>query len=138
MGRPVSPVVANLCMEIIEKTAITASSTPPKIWKRYVDDSFVIIKKHSVASFHDTLNCVVLEKPWNPGSQQLRTMLTILRKNYKDNIQFYFEPHISIFTRIQTLLLFLLQFCFFTLFIDVRAPYLLLVKDYRLVVESTF
>ena len=27
-------------------------------WKRYVDDSFVIIKKHSVASFHDTLNSV--------------------------------------------------------------------------------
>ncbi|XP_078380796.1 uncharacterized protein LOC144663661 [Oculina patagonica] len=54
MGSPVSPVVANLCMEIIEESAITASSTPPKIWKRYVDDSFVIIKKHSVASFHDT------------------------------------------------------------------------------------
>ena len=30
MGSPVSPVVANLCMEIIEETAITASSTPPK------------------------------------------------------------------------------------------------------------
>jgi len=27
-------------------------------WKRYVDDSLVIIKKHSVASFHDTLNSV--------------------------------------------------------------------------------
>ncbi|XP_078355416.1 uncharacterized protein LOC144640065, partial [Oculina patagonica] len=58
MGSPVSPVVANLCMEIIEESAITASSTPPKIWKRYVVDSFVIIKKHSVASFHDTLNSI--------------------------------------------------------------------------------
>jgi len=58
MGSPVSPVVANLYMEIIEETAITASSTPPKNWKRYVDDSFVIIKKHSVASFHDTLNSI--------------------------------------------------------------------------------
>ena len=39
----------------------------------------------------------VLEKLWNPGTQQLRTMLTIMRNNYQDNIQFYFEPHISIF-----------------------------------------
>jgi hypothetical protein len=58
MGSPVSPVVANLCMEIIEESAIAASTTPPKIWKRYVDDSFVIIKKHSVSTFHDTLNSI--------------------------------------------------------------------------------
>ena len=48
MGSAVSPVVANLCMEIIEESAISASATPPKVWKRYVDDSFVIIKKNSV------------------------------------------------------------------------------------------
>ena len=34
---PVSPVVANLCMEEIEESAINSSSVPPKIWKRYVD-----------------------------------------------------------------------------------------------------
>ena len=39
-------------------TAITACSTPPKIWKRYVDNSFVIIKKNCVASIHDTLNSI--------------------------------------------------------------------------------
>ena len=58
MGSPVSPVVANLCMEVIEESAIAASTTPPKVWKRYVDDSFVIIKEHSVSKFHDTLNAV--------------------------------------------------------------------------------
>ena len=58
MGSPVSPVVANLCMEIIEESAISASATPPKVWKRYVDDSFVIIKKNSVSTFHDTLNSI--------------------------------------------------------------------------------
>jgi len=50
----------------------------------------------------------VLEKLWNPGTQQLRTMLTIMRNNYQDNIQFYFEPHGSIFTRTQAFQLFLL------------------------------
>ena len=47
MGSPVSPVVANVCMEIIEDSALCILTVPPKIWKRYVDDSFVIIKKDS-------------------------------------------------------------------------------------------
>ena len=58
MGSPVSPVVANLCMEEIEESAISNSSVPPKIWKRYVDDSFCIIGKDDVSSFHDTLNSI--------------------------------------------------------------------------------
>ena len=56
MGSSVSPIVANLCMEVIEELAISTSPVPPKIWKRYVDDSFVIIKKDAVSSFHNTLN----------------------------------------------------------------------------------
>jgi len=59
MGSPVSPVVANFCMEIIEESAISASAT--QVWKRYVDDSFVVIKKHSVSTFHDTLNSINLK-----------------------------------------------------------------------------
>ena len=49
MGSLVSPVVANLCMEVIEDSALSASTVPPKIWKRYVDDSFFIIKRDSVS-----------------------------------------------------------------------------------------
>jgi len=58
MGSPVSPVIAILCMETIEESAISAFATPPKVWKRYVDDSLVIIKKISVSTFHDTLNSI--------------------------------------------------------------------------------
>ena len=58
MGSPVSPVVANLCMEEIEESAISISSVRPKIWKRYVDDSFCIIGKNDVSAFHDTLNSI--------------------------------------------------------------------------------
>ena len=45
MGSPVNPIVANLCMEVIEDPAISTSSAPPRVWKRHVYDSFVIIKK---------------------------------------------------------------------------------------------
>ena len=40
MGSPVSPVGANLCVEEIEESAISASAVAPKVWKRYADDSF--------------------------------------------------------------------------------------------------
>ena len=32
--------------------------TTPKVWKRYVDDSFCIIKRNAVNSFHNTLNAI--------------------------------------------------------------------------------
>ena len=50
MGSPVSPVVANICMEVIENTAIETTPTKPKTWKRFVDDSFPIIKKTAITT----------------------------------------------------------------------------------------
>ena len=58
MDSPVSPVVANICMEVIEDSAINATPVPPRYWKHYVDDSFCIIKKNAVSSFHDSLNSI--------------------------------------------------------------------------------
>lgn len=45
-------------MEAIEEMAINTTSVPPKVWKRYVDDSFCIIKRNAVDSFHATLNSI--------------------------------------------------------------------------------
>ena len=56
MGRPVSPVVANICMEVIENTAIERTQTKPETWKCFVDDSFSIIKKTAITSFLNSLN----------------------------------------------------------------------------------
>ena len=58
MGSPASPVVANLCMEAIEESAILFTRVAPKAWKRYVDDSFVIVKKDCVPESHDKLNSI--------------------------------------------------------------------------------
>ena len=58
MGSPVSPVIANLCIEVIERLAISNSTIPPRIWKGYVDDSFVAFKKDAVTTVHDILNSI--------------------------------------------------------------------------------
>ncbi|XP_054645213.1 uncharacterized protein LOC129188546 [Dunckerocampus dactyliophorus] len=59
MGSPVSPIVANLYMEEMEKQALTSfSGTKPRHWFRYVDDTFVIIKKQEIQSFTDHINAV--------------------------------------------------------------------------------
>lgn len=37
-----SPVFANICMEEFERNAVTSFKLKPKVWLRYVDDTFVI------------------------------------------------------------------------------------------------
>ena len=43
MGSPISPIVANLYMENFETRALQSSPNPPLLWKRFVDDTFVIL-----------------------------------------------------------------------------------------------
>ena len=51
MGSPVSFVVANLVMKIVEKRALSTFHAVSKILKRCVDSIFVIINKNSVEGF---------------------------------------------------------------------------------------
>ena len=96
MGSPVSPIVANLCMEVVEELVINTSSVAPRVWKRYVDDSFVIIKKDAVSSFHDTLNSIhpkiafTIEEENNGQISFLDTLVS--RKNVVTVIDVYRKP----------------------------------------------
>ena len=45
MGSPASSHVANLFMEHLEEQAINTAPSKPKIWKRFVDDIFAIVKR---------------------------------------------------------------------------------------------
>ena len=56
MGSPVSVVIANMFMESLEQSALRSFPQPVKYWRRYVDDTFVIIKKDYVTDLLDHLN----------------------------------------------------------------------------------
>ena len=53
MGSPVSCTVADLVVEDVELRALNNFTPKPKIWKRYVDDTFVIINKADTERFHN-------------------------------------------------------------------------------------
>ena len=56
MGSPISPIVANLYMENFELRALNTSPNLPLMWKRFVDDTFVIKKKAHKEEFLTHLN----------------------------------------------------------------------------------
>ena len=53
---PISPMLADLELEVIEETAIITTLHPPKWWFRYVDDSHTCLKKDQVDAVHQLLN----------------------------------------------------------------------------------
>ncbi|XP_071476499.1 uncharacterized protein [Diadema antillarum] len=52
MGSPISPIVANLYMQDFETVALKSyTGSKPRVWLRYVDDTFVIVKKQKTQKF---------------------------------------------------------------------------------------
>ena len=58
MGSPVSPVLANLYMEFFKERALSTAVNPPRWWKRFVDDTFVILKQDKREEFMQHINSV--------------------------------------------------------------------------------
>ncbi|BHF84046.1 b-cell receptor-associated protein [Sparganum proliferum] len=56
MGSPISGLEADLVLQGLEKIAFIQHE--PVFWSRYVDDTFVIVKKDMLQHFHNLLNAV--------------------------------------------------------------------------------
>ncbi|BHF62572.1 hypothetical protein SprV_0200555400 [Sparganum proliferum] len=56
MGSPISSLVAELVLQELEEVAF--SHYKPAFWRRYVDDTFVIIEKDKLPGFQDLLNSI--------------------------------------------------------------------------------
>ena len=83
MRSPVSPVVAILYMEYFEHIALTSVVNPPRLWKRYVDDTLVILQQSQKEEFLQHINSVdpsikfITEEPRQDGSMPfLDTLVT--------------------------------------------------------------
>ena len=58
MGSPVSAVVANLYLEFFEELALRTAPARPRIWKRYVDDTFTLVKQGDLDELLVHLNSI--------------------------------------------------------------------------------
>ena len=58
IGSLVSIVVANLAMEDVEERALATFHSPPRFWKRYVDDTCTALPRNMVESFHNHPNSI--------------------------------------------------------------------------------
>ena len=56
MGSPVSVVVANLVIEDVEERALESFHSPPRFWKRCVDDTITALPRKLIAPFLDHVN----------------------------------------------------------------------------------
>ena len=58
MGSPLSPIVANIFMEDFETKVLETVPQPPSLWKRFVDDTFVVINAAYKEGFFQHINSI--------------------------------------------------------------------------------
>ena len=98
MGSPLSPIVANLFMEDLETKALATAPSTPKIWKRFVDDTFTIIQKLDKEAFLEHINSIndnihfTYEDPKEDGSIPFLDMLIIPDEEGRLNTKVYRKP----------------------------------------------
>nr|VZI17673.1 unnamed protein product [Spirometra erinaceieuropaei] len=68
MGSPVSGLVAELVLQELEKIAFTQHE--PVFWRRYVDDTSVIVKKDMLQHFHSLFNTVFPDTKFTREEEQ--------------------------------------------------------------------
>ena len=95
---PVSPIVANIFMEAFEARALATAVHPPKLWRRYVDDTCVIQDQSHKEEFLKHINSVdnaiqfTTEEAKEDGSIPFLDTLIIPKKNGTLSVGVYRKP----------------------------------------------
>ena len=56
MGGPASSTTPEINMQAYERTAVTTAMRPPKVWERFVDDVYAILKRSHLDNFFHRIN----------------------------------------------------------------------------------
>ena len=95
MGSPLSPVVANLFMEMLEERSLATAPLKPKLWLRYVDDTFVIWPhgQEALDEFHTHLNSQSEDIQFTTEEESLPFLdTTVRREGSKATTKVYRKP----------------------------------------------
>ena len=96
MGSCISPIMANIFMEHIEHTALVTFPNPPKLWLRYVDDTFCIIKKEHVVDFHNHINSICNHIQFTMESEDNQSLhfldVLVTKNNHTLHTKIYRKP----------------------------------------------
>ena len=79
MVSPVSPVVTNICKKMFEDLA-SKTKLAPRIWRRYVDDTFCVTEEVNTSNFQDCL-------------KSLHTSILFIMELEKDRYLHYTSHH---------------------------------------------
>ena len=98
VGSPISPILANLYLEGFEAKAISSSPHLPYLWKRFVDDTFTIIKSSEKERFLEHLNTIdpniqfTSEECREDGSMPFLDILLTPREDGSLSTTVYWKP----------------------------------------------
>ena len=108
-GSPVSPIVAKLDMDSFEHRAITSAVNSPRLWKRYADDTFVILQQFDKEEFLQHINSVdpsiifTTEETRPDGSMPFQDMLITPQQDGTLTISVHKKPtHTNLYIQVDS------------------------------------
>ena len=96
IGGPASSTTAEIYMQAYERIVITTALHPPKVWERFVDDVYSILKRthlenffHHIKNLHQNITFTMEEE----SNGELAFLDTLYRKPTHTNQYLYYNSH---------------------------------------------